>query len=156
MIKINMNYFILNNQKAQIINRRKCINLNVCGVDVLCEKLETKVKSSIRKEIMRDGFFRKKRNVLVIIVSMFYWIMCWWFCNNWYSILLAHYPNESWLRCHDHMLLGYQNSVSSSRWTEYTVRRNRGNLRLGKVLNLWFFVQTDSGHSVLFGCQAFL
>ena len=125
-------------------------------MDVLCEKLETKVKSTIQKEIMRDGFFLKKRNVLVIVVSMFYWIMCWLFCNNWYLILLAHYQNKSWLRCHDHIFLGYQNNVSSSWWTESTVRRNRGNLRLGKVFNLWFFIQTDCGHSVLSGLQAFL
>ena len=100
------------------------------------------------------SFWRKER--LANIVSMFYWIMCWAFCNNCYSILLAHYPNKSWLRCHDHILLGYQNNVSSSRWVEYTVRRNRSNLRLEKVLNLWFFIQTDCGHSVLFGSQAFL
>ena len=96
MIKINMNYFIWNNKKAQIINRRKYVNLNICSVDVLSEKLETKVKSSIRKEILIDSFFLKKRNVLAIIVSMFYWIMCWLFCNNCHSILLAHYPNEYW------------------------------------------------------------
>ena len=105
----------------------------------MSEKSETKVKSSIRKEIMRNVFFLKKRNVLAIIVSMFYWTICWSFCNNCHSILLPHYPNEPWLRCHDHIFLGYQNNVSSSRWTECTVRRNRGNLRLGKVLNLWIF-----------------
>ena len=156
MIKTNMNYFIKTIKKHKIINRRKCINLNICGVDVLSEKLETKVKSSIRKEIMRGGFFLKKRNVLAIVVSVFYWIMCWLFCNNCYSILLPHYSDESWLRSHDHIFLGYQKSISSPQWIECTVRRNRGNLRLGKVLNLWFFVQTDCGHSVLFGWQAFL
>ena len=60
MIKINMNYFIKTIKKHKIIGRRKCINLNICSVDVLSEKLETKVKSSIRKEIMRGGFFLKK------------------------------------------------------------------------------------------------
>ena len=94
---------------------------------------------------MRDCFFLKRRNISTIIVSLFYWTMCWLFCNNCHSILLAHYPNESWLRCHDHIFLGYRNNVSSSRWTECTVRRNRGNLRLGKVLDLWFFIQTDCG-----------
>ena len=122
----------------------------------MSEKSETKVKSSIRKEIMRNVFFLKKRNVLAIIVSMFYWTICWSFCNNCHSILLPHYPNEPWLRCHDHIFLGYQNNVSSSRWTECTVRRNRGNLRLGKVLNLWIFYSNGLWHSVLFGCQAFL
>ena len=138
------------------MNRRKYIKLNICSVDVLSEKVKTKVKSTIRKEIMRGGFFLKKVNVLAIVVSMLYWIMCWSFCNNCHSILLVHYPNNSWLRCHDHIFLGYQKSISSSRWAECTVRRNRGNLRLGKVLSLWFFIQTDCGHSVLFGCRAFL
>ena len=156
MIKTNMNYFIKTIKKHKIIGRRKCINLNICDVNVLSKKLETKVKSSIRKEIMRGGFFLKKRNVLAIVVSVFYWIICWSFCNNCHSILLAHYPNECWLRCHDYIFLGYQKNISSSQWTECTVRRNRGNLRLGKVLDLWFFVQKDSGHSVLFGWEAFL
>ena len=73
MIKINMNYFIKTIKKAQSYKQEKLsTNINVCSVDVLSEKLETKVKSSIRKEIMRGGFFLKKRNVLPIVVSMFY------------------------------------------------------------------------------------
>ena len=63
MIKINMNYFIKIIKKTQIINRIKYINLNICNVDVLSEKLETKVKSSIQKEIMIGVFFLKKGNV---------------------------------------------------------------------------------------------
>ena len=55
-----MNYFIKTIKKHKIINRRKYIKLNICGVDVLSEKLETKVKSSIRKEILIDVFFLKK------------------------------------------------------------------------------------------------
>ena len=73
MIKINMNYFIKTIKITQNYKQEKLyIKLNICSVDVLSEKSETKVKSSIRKEIMSDVFFLKKRSVLAIIVSMFY------------------------------------------------------------------------------------
>ena len=61
MIKINMNYFIKTIKITQNYKQEKLsIKLNICSVDVLSEKLKTKVKSTIQKEIMRDGFFRKK------------------------------------------------------------------------------------------------
>ena len=56
-----MNYFIKTIKITQNYKQEKLsIKLNICSVDVLSEKLETKVKSSIRKEILIDGFFRKK------------------------------------------------------------------------------------------------
>ena len=64
MIKINMNYFIKTIKKHKIINRRKCVNLSICSVDVLSEKLETKVKSSIQKRNYKRWFlFEEKERI---------------------------------------------------------------------------------------------